>query len=225
MASAKRVISVNVGQPREILWQGKTITTGIFKEPVATRVAVRRLNLDGDQQVSLNVHGGPYKAVYVYPAEHYDYWRKEFPDKSLPFGMFGENLTTEGLLETEVHIGDRFRVGSAEVQVTQPRIPCFKLEAKFGRDDMIERFLASRRPGFYLAVLREGEVSAGDGIERIHRDQNQITVSDIIRLYTVGQDDLEGLRRVAQLSVLPANWRERFRQRIEKIEAGSSELS
>ena len=214
-----KVISVNVGQPRQIQWQEKTITTGIFKEPVATRVAVRRLNLEGDQQVSLNVHGGPFKAVYVYPAEHYDYWRMEFPDTSLPFGMFGENLTTEGLLETEVHIGDRFRVGSAEVQVTQPRIPCFKLEAKFGRDDMIARFLASRRSGFYLEVVKEGEVGAGDGIERIHRDANQVAVSEIIRLFTTDQDDLEGLRRAAQLSVLPENWRERFRQRIEKLAA------
>ena len=219
MASAKRVISVNVGQPRQIPWQGKTITTGIFKEPISTRVAVRRLNLDGDQQVSLSVHGGPFKAVYVYPAEHYDYWRKEFPDKSLPFGMFGENLTTEGLLETEVHIGDRFRVGSAEVQVTQPRVPCFKLEAKFARDDMIERFLASRRSGFYLEVVKEGEVGAGDAVEQTHRDANQVTVAEIIRLFTTGQDDLEGLQRAAQLSVLPENWRDRFRQRIEKLGA------
>ena len=225
MASTKRVLSVNVGQPRKILWQGKSITTCIFKEPVAARVPVRRLNLDGDQQASLNVHGGPYKAVYVYPAEHYDYWRKEFPDRTLPFGMFGENLTTEGVLETEVHIGDRFRVGSAEVQVTQPRIPCFKLEAKFGRDDMIERFLASHRSGFYLEVVKEGEVGAGDAVEPIHRDENRVTVSEIVRLFTTGQEDLEGLRRAAQLNVLGASWRERFRQRIERIEAGSSEPS
>ena len=157
--------------------------------------------------------------MYVYPAEHYDYWRKEFPDTAFPFGMFGENLTTEGLLETEVHIGDRFRVGSAEVQVTQPRIPCFKLEAKFGREDMIERFLASRRPGFYLAVLREGEVSAGDGIERIHRDANRVSVLDIARLYTDNKENLEALQRAADLESLPEPARQRFRQRIEKLAA------
>ena len=153
MASSAQVVSVNVGQPREFQRDGKQITTAIFKEPVAGRVRLGRLNLEGDRQANLSVHGGPNKAVYVYPAEHYDYWRTELPGFPLPFGMFGENFTTAGLVESDVLIGDRFRIGSAEVRVTQPRIPCFKLEAKFGRDDMIERFLASRRPGFYLAVL------------------------------------------------------------------------
>ena len=230
MASAKRVVSINVGQPREIRWRGRRVTTCIFKEPVAGRVAVRRLHLEGDQQANLKVHGGPDKAVYVYPVEHYDYWGKEFPDMPLPLGWFGENLTIEGLLETEVHIGDRLRIGSAEFRVTSPRVPCSTLEAKFERDDMIKRFLASRRTGFYLAVLKEGDVGVGDPIEVIERDENRVTVSDIARLYTPGPpgspnspsaDDLADLRRAAQLAALPENWRARFREKMKRIEAGS----
>jgi len=221
----KRVVSVNVGQPREIHWREKRITTCIFKEPVAGRVAVRRLHLEGDQQANRKVHGGADKAVNVYPVEHYDYWRKEFPDQPLPYGMFGENLTIEGLLETAVHIGDRLRIGSAEVRVTSPRVPCSTLEAKFERDDMIECFLAARRTGFYLAVLKEGEVGAGDALEVIGRDENQVTVSEIARLYTPGPDDLEELRRTAQLAALPENWRARFRERIKQIEAESPQSS
>lgn len=221
MRSAKRVVSVNLGQPRELRWRGRHISTCIFKEPVEGRVAVRRLHLEGDQQANLKVHGGPAKAVYVYPVEHYDYWRKEFPGMPLPWGWFGENLTIEGLLETAVHIGDRLRIGSAEVRVTSPRVPCSTLEAKFERDDMIKRFLASQRTGFYLALLQEGEVGAGDAIEVIGRDANQVTVTDIARLYTPGPNDLEDLRRAAQLAALPENWRARFRERIERIEAGS----
>src|SRR5713226_4461265 len=165
-----RVVSVNVGLPREVMWKGKRVTTGIFKEPVEGRVMMRTLNLDGDLQADLTVHGGPNKAAYVYPSEHYDYWRGELDDKTLPWGMFGENLTTEGLLEDAVNIGDRFRIGSAEVMVTEPRMPCYKLGVKFGRDDIIKRFSRSACTGFYFAVLREGEVGAGDAIELMSRD-------------------------------------------------------
>jgi MOSC domain-containing protein YiiM len=154
MASSNRVVSVNVGSPREILWNGRRIRTCIFKEPVSGLVAVRSLHLEGDRQADHRVHGGADKAVYVYPAEHYEYWRAEFPSMPLPFGWFGENLTTEGLLETAIHIGDRLRTGTAEFQVTTPRVPCYKLEAKFERDDMIKRFLASRRSGFILRFSR-----------------------------------------------------------------------
>jgi MOSC domain-containing protein YiiM len=179
MNSNLKLISVNVGLPRDVVWKGKTVTTGIFKEPVEGRVMMRRLNLDGDRQADLSVHGGLSKAVYAYPAEHYDYWRKELPDMNLPWVMFGENLTTEGLLENAVHIGDRFRIGTTEVMVTEPRMPCYKLGIKFGRDDIIKRFLASGRTGFYFAVLQEGEVGAGDAIELISRDKNNVTVADI----------------------------------------------
>ena len=220
---SSRVISVNLGQPRELRWRGKSITTCIFREPVAGRVAVRRLHLEGDRQANLRVHGGADKAVYAYPAEHYDFWRKEFPDMPLPFGWFGENLTIAGLLEPAVHIGDRLGIGSAEVQVTSPRVPCNTLQAKFERDDMIERFLASLRTGFYLAVLQEGELGAGDAIEVIERDRNRISVTEIARLYALdspGSDDLQDLRRAAQLPALPENWRVRLRERIQRIEAG-----
>ena len=171
-----RVVSVNVGLPRELNWQGKVVTTGIFKEPVNGRIMLRTLNLDGDRQADLNVHGGVDKAVYAYPSEHYDYWRSELPGMNLPWGMFGENFTIEGLLEERAYIGDRFRIGDAEVIVTEPRMPCYKLGIKFGRVDIIKRFLASQRTGFYFSVAREGMVGAGDALEFIERDQQGISV-------------------------------------------------
>ena len=166
--SQMRVVSVNVGLPREVVWKGRTVSTGIFKEPVAGRVMVRQLNLDGDRQADLTVHGGPEKAIYVYPAEYYAYWRKEFPDINLPFGMFGENFTVEGLDE-RVNIGDQFSIGSTKVMVTQPRLPCYKLGIKFQRDDILKRFLNSGLTGFYLSVLQEGEVEAGDLVSHVSR--------------------------------------------------------
>jgi MOSC domain-containing protein YiiM len=211
-----KLVSVNTGLPREVTWRGKTVTTGIFKTPVDGPVILRTLNLDGDRQADLSVHGGASKAVYAYPVEHYDFWRNELPDMNLPYGMFGENFTTEGLLENAVNIGDRFRIGAAEVMVTEPRMPCYKLGLKFGRTDIVKRFLASRRTGFYFAVLREGEVEAGATIEPVSRDGNGITVADITRLYAFEKDDLKMLRRVVQLEALPESWREYFRHQLEK---------
>jgi MOSC domain-containing protein YiiM len=221
MAPRTRVISVNVGIPQEIRWKGRRIRTCIFKEPVSGPVAVHRLHLEGDQQADLRVHGGEDKAVYVYPAEHYDFWRAEFPERKLPFGWFGENLTTEGLLETELSIGDRLRIGTAEFQVTTPRVPCYKLEAKFERDDMIKRFLASRRSGFYLKVLQEGELSADSQVEILGRDPDRIPVSEIARLHA-GDDSLESLRRAAQSPALIESWRANFRQRIKSLGGAGS---
>jgi MOSC domain-containing protein YiiM len=173
-----KLLSVNVGLPREVEWNGRMIRTSIFKAPVVGRVHVRKLNLDGDEQSDLAVHGGIDKAVYVYPSEHYAFWRNEFPNAELDWGTFGENLTTEGTLDDKaVHIGDRFRIGSAEFVVTQPRMPCFKLGIRFGRADMVKRFLHTRRNGFYFAVAEEGEVAAGDSIELIARDENGVTVA------------------------------------------------
>ncbi len=214
-----KVISVNVGLPREVMWKGRTVTTGIFKEPVAGRVRIRRLNLDGDKQADLSVHGGPEKAVYLYPVEHYAYWRKDLPEMELPWGMFGENLTTEGLVEDAVNIGDRLRVGTVEVVVTQPRMPCQKLAIKFDRPDIIKRFLASGRTGFYFRVLQEGEVGAGDAIEQISRDENDLSVADITRLYAHAKDDVATLQRAVRHKVLPTDWREYFQRRIEKVAA------
>jgi MOSC domain-containing protein YiiM len=208
-----KVISVNVGLPREVSANGQPVLTGIFKQPVEGRVAVRRLNLDGDRQADLSVHGGPDKAVYAYPAQHYDFWRGELPGVELPFGMFGENVTVEGLREDEVNLGDRFRIGSAEFQVTQPRLPCYKLGLKFGRADMVKRFLHSRRTGFYLRVVKEGELGAGDAIARLHRDPGNVTVADITRLYAFEKDNAELLRRVLDLPALPEDWRAYFREK------------
>ena len=179
---------------------------------------VRRLNLDGDGQADLSVHGGTNKAVYAYPSEHYGYWKKELPDIDLPYGMFGENFTTEGLLEDGVNVGDRFRIGGAELIATEPRLPCYKLGIKFGRADILKRFLQSRRTGFYFAVLKEGEVEAGDAIELQERDRNNISVSDITRLYAFEKDDLVTLRRAVGLETLSTSWREYFQNRIQKLE-------
>jgi MOSC domain-containing protein YiiM len=214
-----KIVSLNVGVPREVLWHGRSVTTGIYKEPVAGRVALRKLNLDGDRQADLTVHGGEYKAVYCYPVEHYEYWRKELQGRELPMGMFGENFTTVGLLENGAHLGDRFAIGSAEVVVTQPRLPCYKLGVRFGSDDMVKRFLASGRGGFYLAVIREGEVGAGDEITVISRDANAVPVSEITRLYVVkryGTEELASVRRAMHVAALPEDWKEYFRARIKK---------
>ncbi|MEH2380877.1 MAG: MOSC domain-containing protein [Nostoc sp.] len=207
-----KLISVNVGLPREVTWKGKTVSTGIFKEPVNARVGVRSLNLDGDGQADLTVHGGADKAVYLYPFEHYDYWRGELPDTELPLGIFGENFTTTGLREEDVNIGDRFRIGNVTLMVTQPRLPCYKLGIRFGRPDMVKRFLASRRTGFYFRVLQEGEVGAGDTLELVSRDDHNITVADITQLYVREQDNPELLHRAAQLEALPKSWRDYFQK-------------
>jgi MOSC domain-containing protein YiiM len=215
-----KIISLNVGLPREVTWHGRTVATGIFKQPVTGRVPLRTLNLDGDRQADLTVHGGKDKAVYCYPLAHYDYWRTELPGHPLPSGGFGENFTTDGLLEDSVHIGDRLSIGSAEVIVTQPRLPCYKLGILFQSDDMVKRFFASRRTGFYLAVAREGEVGPGDAFEVLARDPAAIPVSEITRLYAARSyrpSDIASLRRVVQLPALPESWKEYFRGRLEKV--------
>ncbi len=214
-----KLVSLNVGLPREVIWKGRRVTTGIFKEPVKGHVRVRSLNLEGDRQADLSAHGGSDKAVYAYPAEHYDYWQGELPGMKLPWGMFGENFTIEGLRENEVNIGDRFRIGSAIVVVTQPRMPCYKLGIRFGRDDIIKRFLNSGRTGFYLSVLEEGEVSAGDAIELISRDENNVKVADITRLYWSRQGDVDLLYRAVRVEALPAGWRDYFFEKLDETAA------
>jgi MOSC domain-containing protein YiiM len=209
-----KIVSVNVGRPQESFYGGRLIRTAIFKKPLQGRVYARALNIDGDQQADLTVHGGPSKAIYAYPSEHYEFWRKELPDAEFPWGSFGENLTTEGLLEKELNIGDRLCVGSAELIVTQPRLPCYKLGIKFGRNDMVKRFLKSRRTGFYCAVLREGEIGAGDAIHYLSRDDGSVTVADVTRLYAFDKQDRAGLRRASDAQSLPESWRAYFRERL-----------
>jgi MOSC domain-containing protein YiiM len=212
-----KLISVNVGLPRVVTLKGDPVWTGIFKEPVTGRVMVRTLNLEGDRQADLSVHGGPSKALYVYPSEHYGYWKRELSGMKLPWGMFGENFTSVGLFESEVNIGDRFSVGSAVVMVTEPRLPCYKLGIKFGRSDIVKKFLASERTGFYFAVLQEGEVGAGDPIELIETTDDSVRVSDITRLYTRDKRNLELLRRATRVKALPESWKSYFQQRIDKL--------
>jgi MOSC domain-containing protein YiiM len=214
-----KVVSVNVGLPRDAAWRGGYTTTAIYKQPVEGRVALRKLNLDGDRQADLAVHGGEHKAVYCYPLKHYDYWRRELPGKELPMGVFGENFTTDGLLEDSVHLGDQLSVGSAEVIVTQPRLPCYKLGIRFQSDDMVKRFFASRLTGFYLAIAREGEVGAGDEIKLMARDPNGVPVSEITRLYAerrYGSSDVTSARRALRVVALPESWKDYLRARLEK---------
>ncbi len=215
-----KIVSVNVGRPREIDWKGKTIRTSIFKEPVQGRVRLEALNFVGDEQADLSVHGGPQKAVYGYASEHYDFWRQELPGVHLPWGAFGENLTTEGLLEEEINIGNRYQLGSAVVMVTQPRIPCYKLGVRFGRDDIVKRFLKSGRPGFYFSVIQEGEVGAGDALELVYREAADVTVADILRLYVTDKQNLSLTQRAVQVAALADGWRDYFQRRLAQTQTG-----
>lgn len=213
-----KIISLNVARPNLMVYKGATINSGIFKKPVTGRVALRTLNLDGDRQADLTVHGGPYKAVYAYPSEHYEFWRKELPEANLPWGAFGENFTTdglsEGLNEDELHVGDRLGIGSAIVMVRQPRMPCYKLAAKFQRDDMIERFLLSRRSGFYFSVEKEGEVGAGDVFELIFRNHDGISIAEMNQLFAHDRYNRDLLQKAIATEALPEAWREYFVPRL-----------
>ena len=204
-----KVISLNVALPRTVKFHGQAVTTGIFKEPVKGRIKLRRLNLDGDKQADLTVHGGPDKALYAYPAEHYDYWKKRLPNMKLPWGMSGENLTTEELFEDQVNIGDVFRIGSSEVVATQPRMPCYKLGVKFGSMDIVRQFMESKLTGIYFRVLKEGDVGAGDEIELISKDDNNVTVKDIVRLVSSRGDEAT-IQRAVHIKALPEAWRQEF---------------
>ena len=208
-----KVLSLSVGLPREIEVEGGSVLTSIYKEPVDRRLGVTTLNFEGDEQSDLTVHGGVDKAVYVYPSEHYAEWRRELPDVDFPIAVFGENLTIEGLLE-DVRIGDRFRIGTAEFMVTQPRLPCYKLGIRFGRMDMLKRMLKNGRTGFYFSVSKEGEVGAGDEIEPLARSEEELTVADIVRLYTVDAKNQDLLRRATRSSTLPESWKDYFRKRL-----------
>ena len=207
-----RVLSVNLGLPREVEWRNEPVTTAIHKAPVSGPIRVRRLNLDGDRQADLSVHGGPDKAVYVYPSEHYPLWKEELPGVALPWGAFGENLTVEGVDETTIRVGDVLRVGTAEFMVTQPRLPCYKLNTRFQRPDMVKRFLRSGRTGFYLAVIKEGELAAGEDIELVPTDRSAVTIPEVVTLYTSKKGDSALLQRAIATPALPQSWREYFQK-------------
>lgn len=217
-----KLLSIQCGLPREVPWNGMTVTTSIYKQPVAGRIALRTLNLDGDRQSDLTVHGGTHKAVYCYPSEHYDFWRKELPGRDLPPGAFGENFTTEGLTEDTVHIGDRFAIGAARVIVTQPRLPCYKLGILFHSGEMIKRFLDSRRSGFYLAVESEGDVGAGDEITPLSLNPAAISITEFLRLYLTKQFSATDIRKTQQLLTvesLPDSWAEYFEDKLQRLQS------
>lgn len=217
-----KLVSLNVARPRLMLYNGQSINTGIFKEPVSGAVTLRTLNLDGDRQADLSVHGGPYKAVYGYPSEHYEFWRGELPEASLSQGAFGENFTTEGLQESDLHVGDRLRIGEAIVMVRQPRSPCYKLAAKFQRDDMIARFLHSGRSGFYFSVEQEGVVQAGDTFEVLSGEAEAVTVAELNHLYVDDKYNRELLDKAIATAALPQEWREYLQERLERMQAAKS---
>ena len=210
-----KLLSLNVGLPRQVNFQNELVTTGIFKEPVMGSVRLRKLNLDGDKQADLTVHGGADKAIYAYPKEHYNYWKKELPEMSLPWGMFGENFTTQGMFEETVNVGDQFQIGTARVVATQPRMPCYKLGVKFGRMDIIKKFLASGLTGVYFKVMKEGDLEQGDEIKLIKKDENNVTIKDIVRLYTVNKDDLQTMERAVKVKDLPNGWKFHFIEQLK----------
>ncbi len=213
-----KIQSVNVGMPRQVVLEGQELATGIYKTPVSGRVKVSRLNLEGDAQADLRVHGGPNKAVYAYPAEHYAFWKAELAKAALPWGMFGENLTLTGLDESTAHVGDQFRMGTAVLMVTQPRSPCYKLALKFGREDMAARFAASGRPGFYFAVIEEGEIGAGDDLQLVRPGRNQVSIAELLRLEDHPQPADQGrIRQALQIDELPSSWRKRFLKKLDEL--------
>ena len=211
-----KILSVNVGRPREVRWQGQSVRTSIWKSPVAHRVHLARHNLAGDEQSDLTVHGGPNKAVYAYSKEHYAFWRREFPLMELAPGTFGENLTTEGLLEQDARVGDVFRIGTAELEVRQPRLPCYKLGIRFDREDMVKRFMKSGRSGIYFSVVREGELGAGDRLERLSRPDHDVTIGDLASLFTSNRGNVGLLLRAREVPTLTNFWREEIARRLEE---------
>ena len=213
-----KILSLNVGLPRVVHWKGLEVSTGIFKAPVEGRVMLRQLDLDGDRQADLEVHGGRAKAVYAYPSEYYPLWRDELVEPRLSWGNFGENFTTEGLFEAGACIGDHFRIGEALVMVTQPRFPCYKLGIRFGRDDILEKFLESGRSGIYFAVLEEGRVTAGDAIERVHRDPACVSIAEINRAYIKKGDYVSLMRRAVEHEVLPNGVKGHFLRQLAVID-------
>lgn len=212
-----KVLSVNVGLPRTVSFNNQIVTTGIFKSPINKKLKVTKLNLEGDAQADLSVHGGFDKAVYSYPVEHYPYWKDIFPDKELSYGMFGENLTTQGLIEDSVNIGDIYEIGTTRLVVTQPRMPCYKLGIKFGRMDVIEKFINSKKPGIYFRVLQEGEIEPGSEIRLIKSDRNKVKVIDIVWLYTndpTSSDQRKLLEKATKLKYLPTGWKTHFQHKL-----------
>ena len=210
------LLSVSVSMGKEVPYRDKSVTTGIFKEPVGGRIMLRSLNLDGDRQIDLRGHGGPFKAVCVYTTENYEHWKQELGRDDFRVPQFGENFTVEGMHEDDVHVGDVFRVGEALVEVTQPRVPCYRLGIKMADPHFPKKFLQSCLVGFYFRVLEEGVVGAGDSIELVRKDPEQMSVRQVCRLYYFDRDNLEDCKRAIRIKALSPGWREGFEDRLEK---------
>ncbi len=216
MAAMGKLLSVNVSLPKEVSYRGKTITTGIYKEPIEGRVALRELNLDGDGQADLRGHGGIYKAAYVYSAEYHAHWERELGREGFSFGKFGENFSVEGMTDEEVHVGDVFRVGGALVEVTQPRVPCAKLAMRMEEPRFLKPFMAHARVGYYFRVLEEGEVGAGDPIERVRTGPGQMSVHEMFKLLYHDKDKREGAQKALRIPALSPGWRGSFEGIVAK---------
>jgi MOSC domain-containing protein YiiM/ferredoxin-NADP reductase/ferredoxin len=215
------IVSVNVGLPQDVAWQGRTVRTAIWKQPVAGRVFARRLNLDGDGQGDLSGHGGEQRAIMVYQLDSYRYWASYLGRSDLAPGIFGENLTVEGLTDAEICIGDRFRIGSVVVEVSQPRDTCYRLGIRLQRPDMAALVVAHHRPGFYFRVIQEGELGAGDRIEKLSDGPERMTVAEIDALLYSAEHPLEALRRAARIPALSPGWQASMRKLAAAAEAGS----
>ena len=205
-----RLVSVNVGMPTDVAWRGKTVHTGVYKSPVTGPVMVRRLNIDGDGQGDLGGHGGEQRAVMVYQTESYDYWSRFLRRDDLQPGNFGENFTITGLGDDEVCVGDRYAIGEAEFEVTQPRVTCFRVGMRLGEPDMPNLLVAHHRPGFYFRVITEGRVQAGDAIVRTRRGRHELTVADIDALLYLPDRDSDLLRKAVDVPALSPGWQQSF---------------
>ena len=217
-----KLLSVNASLPKEITFKGKTVRTGIFKEPVEGRVKVETLNIEGDGQADLVGHGGEFRAVYVYSFDNYDYWERELRRTDFPYGQFGENFTVEGILDADVHVGDIFRIGTVLFEVTQPRVPCYKLAMKMGVEGFYSQILESGRLGFYFRVLEEGEVGAGDMIERMSVDPVGMTILEVNKLMYYDKEDFDGARNALRIKALSPGWRVTFEGRLAKAKSAAS---
>lgn len=208
-----KILAVSVGQPITIQWKNKDISTSIFKSPVSAPVSVKKLNIDGDRQADLNVHGGLDKAVYAYSHDTYSWWQKELQVENLPFGSFGENLTIDQLDEKMIFVGDLFEVGTCQLQAVQPRIPCYKLEIKFKNQNVIQKFNEHHRCGVYFRVIKEGVIQAGDSLKLIDAEKIKVSISELFQ-FTKDKGSTTKTRaaEIAQIKSLNEKWKNKFIQ-------------
>ena len=214
-----KLLSVNVSLPKQVTYKGKIIKTSIFKEPVEGRVNVKTLNIEGDGQADLIGHGGEQRAILVYSIENYKYWETVLNRNDFTMGQFGENFTVDSMLDDNIHVGDRFRIGTALFEVSQPRVTCYKLAMKMGVEGFYNQILKSNRPGFYFRVLEEGEVGAGDIIEKVDENPVGMTIVEMNRLLYFEKDNMDGARKAITIKALSPGWRISFEDRLTKAQS------